>query len=70
MPYYRSALFDRAEYDPFSRTLLLWFSGSVDPYAYEGVPADVWRGFERARSKGAFFSRHVRDRYPARKAAA
>ena len=70
MPYYRSALFDRAEYDPFSRTLLLWFSGSVDPYAYEGVPAHVWQGLQAARSKGAFFSRHIRQQYEGRKAAA
>ena len=70
MPYYRSAPFDRAEYDAFTGTLLLWFAGSVDPYAYEGVPADVWAGLQRAPSKGAYFARHIRAQYPGRKAAA
>ena len=69
MPYYRSSLFDRAEYDAFSDTLLLWFSGSVDPYVYEGVPLSVWQGFERAASKGAYFSRYIRNAYEGRRAA-
>ena len=69
MPYYRSALFDRAEYDPFAGRLFLWFAGGVDPYVYEGVPPRVWRGLQAARSKGAYFSRHIRSRYEGRKAA-
>ena len=68
MPYYRSALFDRAEYDPFSQRLLLWFSGAVDPYAYDGVPLSVWQGFQAARSKGAYFGRTIRPRYEGRRA--
>ena len=69
MTYFTSSLFDRAEYDAFSRTLLLWFSGSVDPYAYPDVPPEVWTGFLGARSKGAYFSRHIRGRYEGRLAA-
>ena len=67
MPYYRSALFDRAEYDPFEQRLLLWFSGSVDPYAYDGVPPRVWTGLQAASSKGAYFARHIRNRYEGHK---
>jgi hypothetical protein len=69
LPYFTSSLFDRAEYDPFSRRLLLWFAGSVDPYAYEGVPPHVWTGLLGARSKGAYFARCIRNRYEGRQAA-
>lgn len=32
-------------------------------YRYFGVPAAVAEGFARARSKGAWFNRHIRDRF-------
>jgi lysyl-tRNA synthetase class 2 len=32
-------------------------------YEYFNVPFDVAGAFERAESKGAFFNRHIRDRY-------
>ena len=70
MPLFRSSLFDRAEYDPFTRRLYLWFAGSPDPYVYDGVPQGVWLGLLRAPSKGAYFARAIRDRYEGRKEAA
>ncbi len=32
-------------------------------YIYAGVPADVYEAMRRARSKGGFFNRRIRDRY-------
>jgi hypothetical protein len=33
-------------------------------YLYAGVPADVHEAMRRAISKGGFFNRRIRDRYP------
>jgi len=35
-----------------------------DQYVYVGVPGEVHRSFIDAESKGAFFAREIRDRYP------
>jgi len=35
-----------------------------DEYVYVGVPGEVHRSFVDAESKGAFFVREIRDRYP------
>ena len=36
---------------------------------YEGVPANVILGLERAESKGSYFSAEIRDKYKATKIA-
>ena len=33
-------------------------------YRYTGVPASVFRSLLSAASKGSYFWRHIRDRYP------
>jgi len=33
-------------------------------YIYAGVPADVYEAMRKATSKGGFFNRRIRDRYP------
>jgi hypothetical protein len=43
--------------------LFVQFS-SGDEYVYVGVPPRVRDAFERAASKGRFFQRLIRDRYP------
>ena len=35
-----------------------------DRYVYVGVPGEVHRSFVSAESKGAYFVREIRDRYP------
>lgn len=42
------------------------FVGSGKTYTYSGVEPEVLQGFRRARSKGAFFNRRIRDHYPTR----
>jgi len=50
-------------YDPRSQTLEVEFtSGAV--YDYFGVTDRLWSSFLEAPSKGQFFARRVRDRFP------
>lgn len=35
-------------------------------YRYERVPQDVYDAFRASSSKGTFFNREIRDRYPYR----
>ncbi len=35
-------------------------------YVYRGVPRDLFDAFAAAPSKGTFFNREIRDRYPYR----
>lgn len=35
-----------------------------DEYVYVGVPERISQAFYRSRSKGRFFQRMIRDRYP------
>lgn len=50
-------------YDPASQTLEVEFqSGSV--YDYFGVTSRLWASFQAAPSKGKFFARKIRGRFP------
>jgi len=54
-------------YDPESRTLEVEFqSGSV--YDYFGVSSRLWKSFQGAPSKGSFFAREIRGRFPSEQA--
>lgn len=53
-------------YFPDRHELDVMFVGSGRTYTYSGVEPEVCRSFRRARSKGAFFNRRIRDHYPAR----
>jgi lysyl-tRNA synthetase class 2 len=53
------------EYDAEQAQLTVTFvSGRV--YRYFLVPAERVARFEAAESKGAFFNRHIRDKFPCR----
>lgn len=53
------------DYAPQCRELTISFrSGRV--YVYFGVPPATVEAFRRATSKGSFFNRAIRDRYPFR----
>lgn len=45
------------------RTLFDCFEGG-DEYVDVGVPGEVHRGFIEADSRGRFFAREIRDRFP------
>jgi KTSC domain len=51
------------DYDAERGKLLVRFI-SGERYVYVGVPGEVCRSFVEADSKGRFFQREIRDRYP------
>lgn len=53
----------KAEYDPATRTLSIWFVASGSRYDYEGVPPETYARFRQAFSKGRFFNAFIRDRF-------
>ncbi len=60
-----SAVVHGAWYLPQRRELdLLLVSGRR--YRYSGVPDDVARGFVAAASKGGYYNRWIRNRFPCR----
>jgi KTSC domain len=50
-------------YDPGTRELLVVFRSGWK-YVYGNVPSDVFAEMNAAFSKGEFFNRHIRDKYP------
>jgi KTSC domain-containing protein len=56
-------------YDEAARELHVTFVGGAI-YTYYDVPAQVYRSFRTAESKGQFFNQFVRDRYDFRRHAA
>lgn len=62
MPHFNSSAIKRAEYDPISRRLKIWFPDG-GPYDFCGVPQHVYEGLCTATSKGSYYNAHIRDRY-------
>lgn len=59
-----SSVIRRFDYDAAQRVLRVTFT-SGRRYAYHGVPPDLPEAWRAAFSKGVFFNRHIRDRFPA-----
>ena len=53
----------KADYDPRTRVLTVWFVASGRRYDYEDVPPETYAAFRNAFSKGRFFNDHVRNRF-------
>ena len=58
-----STAIQQIDYSPEHGKLFVTFSDG-DEYVYVGVPERVGKAFFRAPSKGRFFQRMIRDRYP------
>ena len=58
-----SSVLLRVGHDSDSQTLWLQFR-SLAVYCYFGVPDTVYCELAKAASKGAYFNRYIRDRYP------
>lgn len=54
------------DYDPQARQLKIEFI-TGRRYAYDGVAPEVIEEMQRTQSKGGFFNRRIRDRYPYRR---
>ena len=60
-----STVIKRFDYRPETRVLeVLFVTGRR--YLYADVPAEEVEAFRAAYSKGAYFNRHIRDRYACR----
>lgn len=59
-----SSWLDRAGYDEETQTLTIRMKNSSDVYEYQGVPAEVYREFLEAESKGGFFATKIQGQYP------
>ena len=53
----------QVDYDAERGKLSIRFTSGAR-YVYVGVPGEVHRAFVDADSKGRFFQREIRDRYP------
>jgi hypothetical protein len=63
MPDVTSSVIERIDYDDEEGCLYVAFrNGRV--YRYDGVPFDVYERLLSAKSKGGFYNRRVRNRYP------
>jgi hypothetical protein len=63
MPTFSSSAVTRAEYDPETRVLRIWFAGSEGRYDYADVPPQAFEELCRAPSKGRYVSENIRDAY-------
>jgi hypothetical protein len=53
----------KAEYNPDTGVLSVWFRDSGKRYDYEDVPPETYAEFRNAFAKGRFFNDHIRDRF-------
>ena len=58
-----SSSISEVEYQESERLLRVVFVRSGREYNYRNVPANVYRAFLDATSKGRFFVENIRDRY-------
>lgn len=62
MPFFNSSAIKRAEYDPKTLRLTIWFPEGHS-YDYCGVPQFIWEGLLGSSSKGRYFNINIADRY-------
>lgn len=58
-----STVIRQSSYDPEHELLIIEFI-TGRRYLYAGIAADLYDAMRRARSKGGFFNRRIRNRYP------
>jgi hypothetical protein len=61
----RSSVLRAAGYDPATAELELEFT-SGDVYRYYAVPPSMFTALIEDESPGAYFNRHISDKYPTR----
>lgn len=62
MPTFNSTAIRRAEYNPETRRMKLWFADGGE-YDFCRVPQNVFDGLCNASSKGRYYHAFIRDRY-------
>ena len=61
-----STVIEKSAYHPATRTMSVWFRASGRRYDYEDVPPETYAAYRAAFSKGSYFNRVIRDRFPHR----
>ncbi|QEE38833.1 MULTISPECIES: KTSC domain-containing protein [unclassified Methylobacterium] len=61
MPILNSSAIARAEYDPNTRRMQIWFRGGMHAYDYFNVPESVYQGLIQAPSAGSYYARYIKD---------
>lgn len=63
MPILNSSAIARAEYNPTTRKMQIWFRGGTHAYDYFNVPESVYQGLIHASSPGSYYDHYIKDRY-------
>lgn len=58
-----SSLIDSAGYDAASKTLTVVFATTKETYVYKNVPQKVYDAMMKAESKGAYFTKNIKNKY-------
>lgn len=65
MPAIRSSAITFAEYDADKQELVLTFEKG-NSYTYYGISANIYEDFINSESRGKFFNKYIRDKFPER----
>ena len=57
-----SSILEFAKYDSEKSLLYIKFKSGKD-YIFYNVPAEVWKAFKEADSKGSFFAKNIKGKY-------
>lgn len=57
-----SSHLERAEYDETHRMLVVGFKGGAT-YSFQNVPAEKWKAFQEAPSKGSYLASEIKPHH-------
>lgn len=60
----QSSLLDKVGYDPENHVLAVQMVYSSDVYLYRDVPPSVFNGLLAADSKGTYYVKNIKDKFP------
>lgn len=61
-----SSVIKQAWYDQGTKILTVQFKNNIG-HLYAGVPNAIFTRFQKAKSKGRYFTKHIRNVYPSQK---
>jgi hypothetical protein len=67
MPELNSRAISRAEYDPATNVLTVWFAETGKAWDHFAVPLSVYEALIASGTPGRYFAEFIRNRYPAKR---
>ena len=67
MPELKSRALSRAEYDPATNVLTVWFAETGKAWDHFAVPSSVYEGLIASETPGRFYAAEIRNRYPTKR---